>query len=168
LSGLVSVCRDPDDDKLLEIAAVRRGDCLVTGADVAVGAPRTVARDIYRLKRGESPCPHDPISINMDLRVRALRAWRPFGRLNMKTTVELPDDLYRKAKSQAALHGRRLRDLVEEGLRLVLSERRRRNSQPSLAELMKNAIGVVDSGVPDLGSNPKHLADFGRDVRRHR
>jgi len=38
----------------------------------------------------------------------------------MRTTVDLPDDLYRRAKSQAALQGRRLRDLVEEGLRRVL------------------------------------------------
>ena len=31
LSGLLKVCRDPDDDKLLEIAIVGRADCLVTG-----------------------------------------------------------------------------------------------------------------------------------------
>ena len=31
LSGVVSVCRDADDDKLLEIATVGRADCLVTG-----------------------------------------------------------------------------------------------------------------------------------------
>src|SRR6266581_1990060 len=31
LSGMVRVCRDPDDDKLLEIAVVGRADCLVTG-----------------------------------------------------------------------------------------------------------------------------------------
>jgi putative PIN family toxin of toxin-antitoxin system len=31
LSGLIRVCRDPDDDKLLEIAVVGRADCLVTG-----------------------------------------------------------------------------------------------------------------------------------------
>ena len=86
----------------------------------------------------------------------------------VKTTIELPDDLYRQAKSEAALDGRSLRDLVEEGLRLVLEEARRRKLRPSLAELMKGAIGVVDSGVPDLGSNPKHLADLGRDARRHR
>ena len=84
----------------------------------------------------------------------------------MRTSIELPDRLYRKAKSQAALRGRTLRDLVEEGLRLVLNEPHQRNSQPRLIERMKNAIGVVDSGVPDLGSNPKHLADFGRDTRR--
>jgi hypothetical protein len=27
---------------------------------------------------------------------------------------------------------------------------------------MKRARGVVDSGVPDLGSNPEHLEGFGR------
>ena len=38
----------------------------------------------------------------------------------MKTTVEVSDDLYRRAKAEAALRGRKLKDLVEEGLRLVL------------------------------------------------
>jgi putative PIN family toxin of toxin-antitoxin system len=31
LSGLVTACRDPDDNKLLEIAVAGRADCLVTG-----------------------------------------------------------------------------------------------------------------------------------------
>jgi uncharacterized protein len=31
LSGVVKVCRDPDDNKLLEIAVAGRADCLVTG-----------------------------------------------------------------------------------------------------------------------------------------
>jgi hypothetical protein len=44
----------------------------------------------------------------------------------MKTTVEIPDDLYRRAKAEAALRGRKLKDLVEEGLRLVLEVPRRR------------------------------------------
>ena len=33
---------------------------------------------------------------------------------------------------------------------------------------MKGARGIVDSGVADRASNPKHLASFGRDDRRHR
>ena len=85
----------------------------------------------------------------------------------MKTTVEVPDDLYRRAKAEAALRGRKLRDLVEEGLRLVLAPRKTRR-HPSLAGLMRRARGVVDSGVPDLASNPEHLTGFGRDDRRHR
>jgi len=26
---------------------------------------------------------------------------------------------------------------------------------------------VIDSGIPDLASNPEYLAGFGRDIRRH-
>ncbi len=38
----------------------------------------------------------------------------------MRTTVELPDDLFRQAKSRAALQGRSLKDLVADGLKLLL------------------------------------------------
>jgi hypothetical protein len=86
----------------------------------------------------------------------------------MKTTVEVPDDLYRRAKAEAALRGRKLKDLIEEGLRLVLEAPRKTRKPPSLAGLMRRARGIVDSGVSDLASNPKHLAGFGRDDRRHR
>ena len=85
----------------------------------------------------------------------------------MKTTVEVSDDLYRRAKSEAALRGRKLKDLVEEGLRLVLETPRETDRRQSLAKLMKVARGVVDSGVADLASNPEYLTSFGRDARRH-
>jgi hypothetical protein len=86
----------------------------------------------------------------------------------MKTTIEVSDDLYRRAKAHAALRGRKLKDLIEEGLRLALETPRRRRESPSLAGLMKGARGAVDSGMADLASNPKHLARFGRNARRHR
>jgi hypothetical protein len=86
----------------------------------------------------------------------------------MKTTVELPDELYRRAKAEAALRGRKLKDLVEEGLRLVLETARTKRRPSSLSGLTRRARGLIDSGVPDLASNPKHLAGFGRNDRRHR
>jgi predicted component of type VI protein secretion system len=86
----------------------------------------------------------------------------------MKTTVELSDELFRRAKAEAALRGRKFKDLVEEGLRLVLQTPRGERAPPSLEELMAPARGVVDSGVPDLASNPKHLKGFGRGARRNR
>jgi len=86
----------------------------------------------------------------------------------MKTTVEVPDELYRRAKAEAALRGRKLRDLIEEGLRLVLATPRKKSRRPSLAELTSDARGIIDSGVRDLGSNPRHLAGFGRDDRSNR
>jgi hypothetical protein len=85
----------------------------------------------------------------------------------MKTTVELPDDLYRRAKAEAALRGRKLTDLIEEGLRLVLARGGKRR-QSRLADLMKRARGAVDSGGSDLASNSKHLIGFGRDDSRDR
>jgi len=89
----------------------------------------------------------------------------------MKTTVELPDELARRVKAEAALRGRKLKDLVEEGLRLVLESpggRREERPRPTLHELMAGACGIVDSGVSDLASNPKHLKGFGGASRRHR
>lgn len=85
----------------------------------------------------------------------------------MKTTIEVPDELYRRAKAEAALRGRRLRDLVEEGLRLVLDAPSGTGRQ-GLAELTEHALGIIDSGRTDLASNPEHLAGFGRDGRRRR
>lgn len=38
----------------------------------------------------------------------------------MKTTLEIPDELYREAKARAAMENRKIKDLVAEGIRLVL------------------------------------------------
>ncbi|MEI6279993.1 MAG: hypothetical protein WCQ16_11530 [Verrucomicrobiae bacterium] len=40
----------------------------------------------------------------------------------MKATMELDNDLYRRAKVAAALRGRKIRELVAEGLRRVLED----------------------------------------------
>ena len=86
----------------------------------------------------------------------------------MKTTDELSDELFRKAKAVAALRGRKLKDLIEEGLRLVLEGpdpgKRGAEQYPSLHDLMKEYMGVADSGTDDLASNPKHMEGFGHDA----
>ena len=38
----------------------------------------------------------------------------------MKTTLDIPDELFREAKATAARNGGKLKDLVADGLRLVL------------------------------------------------
>jgi hypothetical protein len=82
----------------------------------------------------------------------------------MKTTVELPDALYRQAKAEAAISGRKLRDLIEEGLRLVVSTQPPPSAPPTLSDLLRPALGSIESGLPDLASNPDHLKGFGRDA----
>lgn len=49
----------------------------------------------------------------------------------MKTTLEVPDELYRQVKSHAALHRRKIKDYVAEGLRLALEADRSRNGRAS-------------------------------------
>ena len=43
----------------------------------------------------------------------------------MKTTIEIPDSLLNEARRVAAKEGRTVRALVEEGLRKILTERKR-------------------------------------------
>ena len=91
----------------------------------------------------------------------------------MRTTIDIPDELFRRAKSEAALRGRKLKDLVEEGLRRVLEKEQpaaeaepkplpRKPRPGSLHDLMKGWCGVDDEGPPDLSTNRKYFDDFGR------
>ena len=80
----------------------------------------------------------------------------------MRLTVELPDGLYRQAKEEAMRRGCELKDLIGDGLRLVVASSPDAAQNPSLSELMKPALGLVESGVPDLASNAGHLQGFAR------
>lgn len=87
----------------------------------------------------------------------------------MRTTVDIPDELLRRAKSEAALRGRKLKDLVEEGLRHVLASPggtveppAKPARKPSLHDLAKDLIFEDDDGPTDLATNKKYFDDFGR------
>ena len=89
----------------------------------------------------------------------------------MRTTVDIPDELFRRAKSEAALRGRKLKDLVEEGLHLVLEKEEEpaavgpkppRRPKPSAHDLLKDLCGIFEDSPPDLSTNPKYFDDFGR------
>jgi hypothetical protein len=97
----------------------------------------------------------------------------------VKVTIELPDDLYRALKIQAAAEGRKIKDVVTEALREklapssdVTAESVRNVSEGqtpyftykvlrALPHLSKEerkrralaAIGIFDSGLPDIAQN---------------
>lgn len=89
--------------------------------------------------------------------------------LEMRTTVDIPADLLRQAKVEAVLTGRKLKDLIEEGLRLVLAKHRPAEApqepakpQPSVHDLLKEWCGDIEDAPADLSTNPKYFDDFGR------
>lgn len=69
------------------------------------------------------------------------------------------------------MRGIKFKELVEEGLLCNLSEAEHPSeSKPMVTawDLMKDGCGIVNSGIPDLGSNKKHLEGMGRDSMGNR
>jgi hypothetical protein len=60
----------------------------------------------------------------------------------MKTTVDLPDDLLEKAKTMAASEQTTLKSLIEEGLRWVLSRKRKKAERFLLRDASVSGDGV--------------------------
>jgi Arc/MetJ family transcription regulator len=83
----------------------------------------------------------------------------------MRTTIDLPDELFRRAKAEAALRGRKLRDFVEEALRRALDEQDGDGlpkPPKTLHEAMREVCGMVEGGPSDYSTNPDYLNGFGR------
>lgn len=91
----------------------------------------------------------------------------------MKTTVELPDELFRQAKAKAALEGVKLKDLIAEGLRLVLAQpaknkkkRIHRTQFPIIKSKRKDApltLEQVKQAMADMEEEEaRHYAQFVR------
>jgi hypothetical protein len=90
----------------------------------------------------------------------------------MKTTVEIPDELFRQAKAKAALEGIRLRDLVTRGLQLAMETpfepvKRRRASFP-LIRGAPDARPLTDAEVAAAlaGVHEEEAARYAGSVRR--
>ena len=64
-----------------------------------------------------------------------------------RTTVRLPDDLIRRAKRKASAEGRTLTSLIEDGLRLVLSDRGTAKAQKRTMPPVSKARGGLRPGI---------------------
>jgi predicted DNA-binding protein len=79
----------------------------------------------------------------------------------MKTlVVRIPDEMEMELEGLASRHGRTKSAVV----RQILSRgvHRRRTGDLSAFDLMRDQIGIVETGVGDLASNRKHMEGFGR------
>jgi len=70
----------------------------------------------------------------------------------MKTTLEIPDELYRQAKVLAARENSKIEDLVTEGLRLLL-ERGKKTQSHHLRRMTKAPVTIRRGNVIPAVSN---------------
>jgi hypothetical protein len=67
--------------------------------------------------------------------------------MNERTTVRLPEELLRRAKRKAAAEGRTLTSLIEDGLRLLMSEHRQKAKRPRGPVPVSSATGGPTPGI---------------------
>jgi len=67
--------------------------------------------------------------------------------MNERTTVRLPEDLLNRAKRKAAAEGRTLTSLIEDGLRLVVAEKRESPKGKRVIPRVSKATGGPMPGV---------------------
>ena len=82
--------------------------------------------------------------------------------ISMRTTVDLADELYRRAKAEAAVRGCNFKDLVEEGLRRLLRAPQpktsaERQAGPPVHDLMRDFCGIAKDAPADYATNPKYM-----------
>ena len=73
--------------------------------------------------------------------------------------IRIPDELETQLEALASRRGKTksaiARDVLSRGVR-------RRADDLSVFDLMRDQIGIIETGVGDLASNPNHLEGFGR------
>jgi len=67
--------------------------------------------------------------------------------MSERITVRLPEDLLKRAKRKAVAEGRTLTSLVEEGLRLVVAERRNAKQEKRVMPRVSKATGGPMPGI---------------------
>lgn len=91
----------------------------------------------------------------------------------MRTTLDLPDPLFRRLKARAALEGLSLKDLLARYVAAGLREGSRgpveqvSETPPasvafvSAFDVMQDGVGLVEGGTPDLATDPSQMETFG-------
>ena len=77
--------------------------------------------------------------------------------LTVKVSADLAARLKRASEQRGLTKSELARRAIEKEVPKPV-----KNARPSLYDLMKDGLGCVDSGVPDLATNKKYMKGFGR------
>lgn len=72
----------------------------------------------------------------------------------MKTTLEIDDELYREAKAYASLTGRKMKDLVTEGLRMALRPAPRPEAKGVASRKLAACFAEADQAMQSAPRGP--------------
>jgi hypothetical protein len=75
--------------------------------------------------------------------------------------IELPDELAARLTEASTRRQLPPEEIVRLSLDRALPPPELPAGGPSLYDLMKDAIGCIDSGVTDLSTNPKYMEGYG-------
>jgi len=82
----------------------------------------------------------------------------------MKTTLELPDKLYSEVKTRPASQKRKIKDLVTEGLQIVLATNA--DSQPTEKDAVRQVLMALDEIQRCPPSQPGRLVFLQEEARK--
>jgi hypothetical protein len=82
------------------------------------------------------------------------------------TTVRLPEDLLNRARRRAAAEGRTLTSLIEDGLRLIVSENQNAEKRKPVLPRVSKASGGLMPGIDLTDPSTLQEADDLEYVRR--
>ncbi|MDA0348671.1 MAG: ribbon-helix-helix domain-containing protein [Verrucomicrobia bacterium] len=83
----------------------------------------------------------------------------------MKTiTIKVSEELDARLTLRAKRRGVSKSEIAREAIRrdLETNESGEVKEEPSAYDIMKGGCGIIDSGVTDLATNPKHMEGFGQ------
>ena len=81
-------------------------------------------------------------------------------------TVKMPDALRVRLQAEATRRGVSLGAVVREAAETYVVEAPRAARTLTFHEKNKDLCGIFASGITDLGSQPKHMEDYGVDLVR--
>lgn len=85
----------------------------------------------------------------------------------MKTTLEIDDDLYREAKAVAALTGRKMKDLVADGLRWAIRPSEKPMDAQTGAKRLQDCFVAADQLMKKTSEDPSGRDLLDEDRGRH-
>lgn len=84
----------------------------------------------------------------------------------MKTTLDIPDGLYRRVKAEAALRGLTIREVTADLYRRWLKEGQQRDAQETPTDWLRSWLSAADEAIERAPAGPSARDELGASRNR--